>query len=287
MSTREPGRAPASAALTPLPRIEDLPSAEHGYDRERVHEAFEAFRRHVTSLQAHLRVLQAAPGSAAAQPTGHAVRMDSLHLVRAAAEFADTMERDAQDAAAKQIARTEEEVRERLLEIQQQEAEVARIRAETERQRTDILNAARGEAREILTNANRESAEQLREAEARGARLLEQSRHQATDLANAARAEVEQTLEWARAQAEVIVQRARTGAERLLSAAGHGDPAIQEAVAAIVGSAKADTSAPREATVPEAERPAAEPESAQEAGEVPGEERGEEGSESPEEGDRR
>jgi F0F1-type ATP synthase membrane subunit b/b' len=297
MSTREPGRA--SAGLTPLPRVEDLPVADHGYDRERVQEAFEAFQRHATSLQAHLRVLQAAPGSATAQPTGHAVRMDSLHLVRAAAEFADTIERDAQDAAARQIARTEEEIRERQLEIQQQEAEVARIRAETERQRTDILNAARGEAREILTNANRESAEQLREAEARGARLLEQSRHQATELANAARAEVEQTLEWARAQAEIVVQRARTGAEHLLSAAGHGDPAIQEAVDAIVRSAQADSSlpetpasqpapseAPREATIAGRDEASAEPATSREAGEERREEGDDPRPESPQEGDR-
>ena len=286
MSTREPGRAPASAALTPLPRIEDLPVADHGYDRDRVQEAFEAFQRHVTSLQAHLRVLQAAPGGTA-QPTGHAVRMDSLHLVRAAAEFADTIERDAQDAATKQIARAEEEIRERQLEVQQQQAEVARIRAETERQRTDILNAARGEAREILTNANRESAEQLREAEARGARLLEQSRHQATELANAARAEVEQTLEWARAQAEIIAERARTGAERLLSAAGHGDPAIQEAVAAIVRSAQGESSASGTSAAPPPQAApaptAVEPEPAGD----PDEDRAGDGSESPEEGDRR
>src|SRR5918998_3609418 len=150
MSMQEPGRPPASAALTPLPRAEDLPIAEQGYDRERVHAAFDAFQRHVTSLQAHLRVLQAAPGGAAAQPTGHAVRMDSLHLVRAAAEFADTIERDAQEAAVKQIARAEQQIRERQLNLQAQEAEVHRIRQETERQRVEVVNAARNEAREIL-----------------------------------------------------------------------------------------------------------------------------------------
>ena len=47
-------------------------------------------------------------------------------------------------------------------------------------------------------------------------------------------------LEWARAQADVIVQRARLGAEQLLSAAGHGDPAIHEAVDAIVRTAEAE-----------------------------------------------
>ena len=49
-----------AASLTSLPRVEDLPSAADGYDREKVREAFEAFRRHTTQLQVQLRVLQAA-----------------------------------------------------------------------------------------------------------------------------------------------------------------------------------------------------------------------------------
>ena len=207
-------------------------------------EAFDAFRRHVTSLQANLRVLQAAPKSAITEPSGHAVRMDALHIVRAAAEFADTIERDAQEAAAKQVGRAEQEIREKQMELQQQEAEIARIRQETERQRTEILSAARKESREILTKANRDATAELREAEARGNRLTEQSRHQATELTNSARAEVEQTLDWARAQAELIVQRARMGAEQLLSAAGHGDAAIHEAVDAIVKAAEATVGGP-------------------------------------------
>src|SRR5919106_534995 len=206
MSTQEPGRA--QPGLTALPRIEDLPASTEGYDRAKVQEAFDAFRRHVTSLQANLRVLQAAPKSAIAEPSGHAVRMDALHIVRAAAEFADTIERDAQEAAAKQVGRAEQEIREKQMELQQQEAEIARIRQETER-------------------------------------------HHATELTNSARAEVEQTLEWARAQADVIVQRARMGAEQLLSAAGHGDPAVHEAVDAIVRAAEATVEAQRGPQVPE------------------------------------
>jgi F0F1-type ATP synthase membrane subunit b/b' len=244
MATQDPGRAPGPG-LTPLPRIEDLPTATNGYERERVEEAFDAFRRHVTSLQANLRVLQAAPRRGVTEPSGHAVRMDALHLVRSAAEFADTIERDAQEAATKQVAKAEQEIRESQLELQQQEAEIARIRQETERQRSEVLNASRSEAREILANANRDASAELRQAETSGTRLLEQSRHQATELTNAARAEVEQTLEWARAQAEAIVQRARGGAEQLLSAAGHGDPAIQAAVDAIVEAAQATTEATR------------------------------------------
>jgi hypothetical protein len=243
MSTQEPGRV--QPGLTPLPRLEDLPSASDGFDRAKVQEAFDAFRRHLTSLQANLRVLQAAPKSAITEPSGHAVRMDALHIVRAAAEFADTIERDAQDAAAKQVGRAEVEIREKQMELQQQEAEIARIRQETERQRTEILSAARKESREILTKANRDATAELREAENRGNRLTEQSRHHATELTNSARAEMEQALEWARAQADVIVQRARMGAEQLLSAAGHGDAAIHEAVDAIVRAAEATVSTQR------------------------------------------
>jgi cell division septum initiation protein DivIVA len=251
MSTQEPERAAPVPSLTPLPRIEDLPIAGQGYDRAKVEEAFEAFRRHVTSLQANLRVLQAAP-KGAAEPSGHAVRMDALHLVRAAAEFADTIETDAQEAAARTIGRAEQEIRESQIELQQREAEIARVRQETERQRVEILNAARSESKEILAKANRDAAAEVREAEAKGSRLLEQARHQATELTNAARAEVEKTLEWARAQAEAITHRARLGAEQLLSAAGHGDPAIQEAVDAIVRAAEESVRAARGA--PPAER---------------------------------
>jgi F0F1-type ATP synthase membrane subunit b/b' len=268
MSTREPGRA--QPGLTPLPKIEDLPASTDGYDRAKVQEAFDSFRRHVTSLQANLRVLQAAPKSGITEPSGHAVRMDALHIVRAAAEFADTIERDAQDAAAKQIGRAEVEIREKQMELQQHEAEIARIRQETERQRTEILSAARKESREILTKSNRDATAELREAEVRGNRLTEQSRHQATELTNSARAEVEQTLDWARAQAELIVQRARMGAEQLLSAAGHGDAAIHEAVDAIVKAAEATVgprgsqpsptaSTPVEDVEPDAEPEATEP----------------------------
>jgi hypothetical protein len=42
----------------PLPRIEDLPAAWEGYDRERVQAAFDAFYRHVAQLDATLRTLE-------------------------------------------------------------------------------------------------------------------------------------------------------------------------------------------------------------------------------------
>lgn len=243
MSTGESERSRAQG-LTALPSLDSLPSAGEGYDKDRVREAFDAFRRHASQLQAQLRVLQAARKTADVEPTGHAARMDTLHLIRAAAEFADTLERDAQTASASQLARTEEEVRRRQTELQAHEAEVERYRNESERQRAEIVNAAKTEARDLLAKANADATRELREAEARAGRLLEQSRHQATELTNAARAEVEQTLEWARAQASAVMARAQDGVEKLLAAAGLGEPAMTEVVKAILGSFEDRTEAP-------------------------------------------
>jgi F0F1-type ATP synthase membrane subunit b/b' len=256
MSTQDPGRAPQAAALTSLPRLEDLPQLEGGgYDREGVRDAFDAFRRHALQLQAQLRVLQAAGKRANVEPTGHAVRMDALHLIRAAAEFADALERDAQNASAAQLGRTEEEVRRRQRELQERQTEIDRFREESERLRNEILNAAKNEARELLANANTDATTELRETEARGARLLEQARHQATELTNAARAEVEQTLEWARTQGSAIMARAQQGAEQLLTAAGLGPDALAEVSAAIVEAARASTEASRQRATPSPEPP--------------------------------
>src|SRR6266581_1465186 len=143
----DPGQA---QALTSLPTLEELPrSSGGGYEPDGVRAAFDSYRRHVLQLQAQLRVLQAAGRTGNVDPTGHAVRMDALHLIRAAAEFADVLERDAQGASAAQIARTVEEVSRLRREVQSREAEVDRNKAETEKQRNELLNAARNEAREL------------------------------------------------------------------------------------------------------------------------------------------
>jgi F0F1-type ATP synthase membrane subunit b/b' len=249
MATEGPSRAGAPS-LTSLPQFEAIPRSGDGLDPERTREAFEAFRRHVSQLQAQLRVLQAAGRSATVEPSGHAVRMDALHLIRAAAEFADTIERDAQNASASQLGRTEEEVRRRQTELQEREAEIERYRQESERQRAEMLNAARNESRELLAKSHADATRELQEAEAKGGRLLEQSRHQATELTNAARAEVEQTLEWARAQASAILARAQHGAEQLLAAAGLGQEAISQVATAIVQAAERTTEQARPPAVP-------------------------------------
>jgi len=211
MASEGPERASQAPSLTSLPRVEDLPSAADGYDREKVREAFEAYRRHTTQLQVQLRVLQAA-GQSGAEPTGHAVRMDAMHMVRAAAE---------------------------MRELQERQGDVEKYRQESERQRAEMLNAAKSESRKTTQEAEQQASKEITEAESRAARLLEQARHQATELTNATRAEVEQTLEWARGQAGAIIARAQEGAEQLLSAAGLGDQAIERVAQSIVSAAQA------------------------------------------------
>ena len=250
MASEGPERASEAPALTSLPRVEDLPSSADGYDREKVREAFEAFRRHTTQLQVQLRVLQSA-GQSGVEPTGHAVRMDSLHLIRAAAEMADTIERDAQHASAAQIRRTEEEVTRKQRDLQQREGEVERYRNESERQRAEMLNAAKAEARQTVQEAEQQASQEITEAESRAARLLEQARHQATELTNSARAEVEQTLEWARSQAGAIIHRAQDGAEQLLAAAGLGEEATGRVAETIVDAARAAAESSRGGPSPE------------------------------------
>ena len=49
----------SDAPAEPLPRIEDLPVADRGYDQEAVRDAFDAFYRHAAQLDASLRALEA------------------------------------------------------------------------------------------------------------------------------------------------------------------------------------------------------------------------------------
>src|SRR6266545_4921509 len=133
--TQGPGAREEAGGLTAVPRIEDLTSSDGGYDEAQVRQAFEAFQRHLTQLQTQLRVFQAAGRSGEAQPSGHPVRMDALHLIRAAAEFADALEKDAQDAAARQIRRAESEITDKQREFKKQEMHIDQLTKESERQR--------------------------------------------------------------------------------------------------------------------------------------------------------
>src|ERR671937_1169151 len=50
---------PQSSSREPLPRVEDLPVAEQGYEQESVKAAFDSFYRHAAQLDAALRTLEA------------------------------------------------------------------------------------------------------------------------------------------------------------------------------------------------------------------------------------
>lgn len=50
---------PQSPAREPLPRVEDLPVAEQGYEQESVKAAFDSFYRHAAQIDAALRTLEA------------------------------------------------------------------------------------------------------------------------------------------------------------------------------------------------------------------------------------
>src|ERR1043165_6203102 len=50
---------PQTPAREPLPRVEDLPVADQGYDQESVKVAFDSFYRHAAQLDASLRTIEA------------------------------------------------------------------------------------------------------------------------------------------------------------------------------------------------------------------------------------
>jgi len=50
---------PQSSSREPLPRVEDLPVAEQGYEQESVKAAFDSFYRHAAQIDAALRTLEA------------------------------------------------------------------------------------------------------------------------------------------------------------------------------------------------------------------------------------
>jgi hypothetical protein len=59
MIENEAWPTPQTPAREPLPRVEDLPLAEQGYEQESVKAAFDSFYRHAAQLDAALRTLEA------------------------------------------------------------------------------------------------------------------------------------------------------------------------------------------------------------------------------------
>ena len=170
MSSGESERS--AAGLTALPSLEQLQRAGDGYEEQSVREAFDAFRRHTAQLQAQLRVLQAARKTANVEPTGHAVRMDALHLIRAAAEFADVLERDAQSASASQLQRTEEEVRAKQRELREAETRGNRLLEQSRHQATELTNSARAEVEQTLEWARAQATAVMARAQKGAEQLL-------------------------------------------------------------------------------------------------------------------
>ena len=218
MSAGEPARARATGPLTPLPRLEDLPLVGEGIDRDRVSELFDQFRRHVLQLQAQLRVLQAAGSSGRVEPTGHAVRMDALYLIRAAAEFADQIERDAQPASAAQIGRTEEEVRRKQTELQ---ARGTWLLEQSRHQAAELTNASRAEVEQTL-EWSRAQARRTSRAPSRAPSscLPRQARRPSTSSASSTRSSVRPRLPSSRAgpPTAATVATARSGRPETLAA---------------------------------------------------------------------
>jgi cell division septum initiation protein DivIVA len=246
MSVHSEHRSP-EAPPDPAPRLEDIPFAAHGLDPDRVSESFQAFERQLSWYRARQgTTLPAVP----AGPAGADLRADAMRLIRAAVEFADVVERDAQEVACQQVEQAAEAIRRREAELEEREAALRSGLADLERRRASMILAARREAEEIVAAAMHESTELRREAEAARVKIVEECRHHATDLANASRADVEQTLEWARAQAEAIVRRGRAVAEQLLAASLRGQGDVARVVDAIVRAAEAQAGEPPETAGP-------------------------------------
>jgi F0F1-type ATP synthase membrane subunit b/b' len=224
--------------LMPLPRVEDLPLAKDGYDRARVADSFDVFERQLGNLQARISVLEAA--GSAGNPGAHAVRMDALNLIRGAAEYAETLERDAVDAVARQLEHARSDMQGAMANLAERLSELARRRDEFERERAELLAEARRIGEDMRAAAQRDADELLRDAELRASRLIEKARHDATELTNSARVEVERTLDWARRHSETMLNRGREGAERLLAAAGADPTTLAEVTGALIDEVERD-----------------------------------------------
>ena len=83
-----------------VPRLEEIPFTAQGLDPHRVCEAFEAYERQL----AWYRIRQGTSLPAVPADTiGYDLRADAMRLIRAAVEFADVVESDAQEVACRQV----------------------------------------------------------------------------------------------------------------------------------------------------------------------------------------
>jgi prefoldin subunit 5 len=156
-----------------LPQLDELPVVRrNGLDPEAVGEAFKRFEDHIVSLQDELRSLDAAILEARAARAsvaehspegGSAARTESLNLIRAAAEFAELLERDGREEAQKRLRAAEDELHSQRLKLVEREAELDRERRSIEARRDEVLERALEDAR-ARSPASRRSRSRARRA---------------------------------------------------------------------------------------------------------------------------
>ncbi|HEX5448778.1 MAG TPA: hypothetical protein VFW85_01825 [Gaiellaceae bacterium] len=209
-----------SASIESLPQLEDLPrTAAGGYDARSVAEAFAAFRRSTLQMHAELRVLKAAVKPSPLPADSHQGRMSAMRIIRAAAEFADAIEREAQRTASEQLTRLDANLERRQRDVVEAERLVAERERELERKGEEIVQRARREADEYFVKARLE-AEQL--------------------SANI-QTEVDETFAWVREHAAAILSRAEEVARQVLGSASLGPARTSELTDSVTRSAHADT----------------------------------------------
>jgi len=231
----------------PLPAVDDLPrTRDGGVEPAAVSAALDVYRRSAMQLSAQLRVLKAAAATPApkpvlAEPVGHAARMNAMRILRAAAEFADTIEREAEKAASSRLAQIDIDVEQRQRDVVEAETRVKAVRDEFVTNRDELLRRARDEANQLLEKARSDASAAVRAAEAHANELRETARRDAEELTRSVQGDVEETLDWARAEASAILARVQEVSRQLLRAAALGPERVEEVAAAIARAAHAAT----------------------------------------------
>lgn len=209
MSVEEREVRPRQPGLLPLPRVDELPrAAEDGIDPEAVENAFRRFELYAASLRSQLRELQGRREPAEAlspQPALEPIvvgRAEAVELIRAAAEFAETLEHDGRETAERLLRDAEARAASLVATLEARAAEIERLSEELDARRLTSVEDAR------------------READAVAGRTLEAARTDAAEIVRAAQADVERRLEWTRAQCDAMLRRAQHGVAELRPAAG-------------------------------------------------------------------
>ena len=144
---RQPG-------LLPLPRVDELPrAAEDGIDPEAVEGAFRRFELYAASLRSQLRELQERreqPAEALSPQPVHEQtaggRAEAVGLIRAAADFAETLERDGRETAERLLRDAEDRAANLVATLEARAAEIERLSEELGARRSTSVEDARREA---------------------------------------------------------------------------------------------------------------------------------------------